>query len=384
MDLPVKQQPHVIPDYSLTGDVLSFSRCERSYRFYNGSSLPPSRPVQMWYGEFIHGMMEACFRMWRQAGGALPFPLPCTAVIKGQPAAPPPGLDAHDLRRIGWPIEQALAREGKLPRSADARISAYLRAEAAINGMAPHLFPLVDAAERTVLGSRPMLSAGLPTRSAKYILRGIVDVLGHVQVGRAAADNPVVKAIDEACPQLPGEYEVIIDYKGSRRPEVSQDPRSDWLLGAWQIQTYAWLRSRQPDALPVAAGVLVYVSELAPGTKEMQHLRTEMARGSTDVFPARGSADRRSIEAWVPGTDPMLSPSLMMARALRVLPVTMQSMLDATAQIDRVVAEIEARVADEGARHRIKPVWSPNSQSEETCVACDFRAGCEGNQARGP
>ncbi|MBA4765468.1 MAG: PD-(D/E)XK nuclease family protein [Erythrobacter sp.] len=384
MELPVKNPPHVVPDYSLTGDVLSYSRCSRSYRYYNGSSLPPSRPVQLWYGEFIHGMMESCYRLWKERGDALPFPLPCAPLDRQSGIAPPDDLDPLDLRVIGWPIEQALAREGKLPRSFDARASAYRRADAAVNRIGPHLFPLVEAAERTVIGSRTHSADDDQIgRGARYILRGIVDVLGHVQLSRADEHNPIVSAIAQAFPDLPPEYEIIVDYKGSRRPPRSTDPRSDWLLGEWQVQTYAWLRSRQPDALPVVAGVLVYVSELAPGGKEMRSLRTEIANASTDVAPPPGSHDLRSIEAWAAGTEPNLTPEFMMRRALRVLPVTQASMQDATGQIDRVVASIEACVASEREVHAIKQVWDANSQSEDSCAACDFRAGCEGNLARG-
>ena len=383
MELPVKHPPHVVPDYSLTGDVLSYSRCARSYRYYNGSSLPPSRPVQLWYGEFIHGMMESCYRLWSENGGTLPFPLPCAPIQREQRIAPPADLDRLDLRAIGWPIEQALAREGKLPRSFDARASAYRRAEAAVNQIGPHLFPLVEAAERTVIGSRTLDPGQAGGRAARYILRGIVDVLGHVQVARADDDNPLVAAIAEAFPDLPDEYEIIVDYKGSRRPRVSDDPSSDWLLGEWQVQTYAWLRSRQAEALPVVAGILIYVSELAPGGKEMRALRTEVRNGWTDVVPAAGTHDLRTVQAYAAGTEPNLSDDFMMRRAIRVLPVSEASMLEATRQIDGVVGAIEHRVDGERVAHAIKRVWQADSQSEETCIACDFRAGCEGNQARG-
>jgi hypothetical protein len=76
-----------------------------------------------------------------------------------------------------------------------------------------------------------------------------------------------------------------MDYKGSRRPPVDDNPRGNWLLGGWQVQTYAWLRSQQAEARPVAAGILVYVSELAPGSKEVSSLRREMRTGRTDVAP---------------------------------------------------------------------------------------------------
>lgn len=379
MELPIKRPDRIVPDYSLTGDVLSFSRCQRSYRYYNGSALPPSRPVQMWYGEFIHGMMERTFRLWQDRRG-LPFPMPCTMPDEGErPGEPPDGLDPFDLRTIGWPIEQALAHQGKFARSRDARISAYERAEAAINQLGPHLFPLVDVAERKVIGTRQLPPGGdaAVERASRYVLEGIIDVLSHALLDGEPAGNAVKAAILEVQPELQGEYEVIIDYKGARRPPVDRGPRSEWQLGEWQVQTYAWLRSQQADARPVAAGVLVYVSELAPGGKELSNLRREMRAGRTDIVPANGTPDYYQISAWEPGHQALLSPEFRLRRAIRVVPVTPASMADATAAIDRVVRAIEDRVATESSCNNIRQAWPADSNDEDSCAACDFRASCE-------
>lgn len=384
MELPIKRPDRIVPDYSLTGDVLSYSRCQRSYRYYNGSSLPPSRPVQMWYGEFIHGMMERTFRLW-QDRGTLPFPLAFTAFVDHEmPGEPPAGTDALDLRAIGWPIEQALAHQGKFARSADARISAYERAEAAINQLGPHLFPLIEVAERKVLGTRPLPQSAEDTadRASRYVLQGIIDVLGHAQLDGQTSENAIKRAIADAIPGLDGEYEIIIDYKGSRRPRVDNDPRGEWKLGEWQVQTYAWLRSQQVDARPIAAGILIYVSELAPGSKEMSNLRTEMRNGLTDVVPANGTSDYHEVNGWTPGSQSNLSLEFRLRRAIRVIPVSAQSMAEATTAIDGVVRNIEDRVAHERGSMQIKQSWPADSNDEDSCVACDFRVSCERYNSR--
>ena len=64
--LESKDPKHTLPQYSLTGDLLAFLRCNLQYRYHSGSALPPSRPVQFWFGDFIHGILESSFRVWQK------------------------------------------------------------------------------------------------------------------------------------------------------------------------------------------------------------------------------------------------------------------------------------------------------------------------------
>ena len=382
IDLPVKTPARIVPEYSLTGDLLSFTRCERQYRYYNGSSLPPARPVQMWYGEFIHAMLEEAFLRWRTTGR--PFPWPATPIEDARPGPPPPGTDPHDIRALGWPIEEVLAHAGKRARSREARRAAYERATACINTLGPMLFPLIAASEEKLLGTRT-LPAGpdIPARAEQYGLKGIVDVLSEVTLGDAAADNPLRAAIAEACGLPKGAYEVIVDYKGTRRPPVSDDPRSDWQLGAWQVLTYAWLRGRQPGARPIAAGVLLYVNELAPGGGDHARLLREVRAGVTDVAPTPNSEDDNKLRAYLAGTDPELSAAFRMRRAIRVVPVTQVAIDEAVTAFDSIVSRIETRVTHEAGRDGIRNVWRADCEDHDTCVACDFKRGCEQAVSRG-
>jgi hypothetical protein len=261
---------------------------------------------------------------------------------------------------IGWPIGLALAHQGKSARSADARISAYERADAAINQLGPHLFPLIDKAERKVLGTRALPPSEHPAveRAGRYVLQGIIDVLGHTQLDEESTNNPLKRAIVEQVPDLAGEYEIIIDYKGARRPHRDDNPRGDWKLGQWQVQTYASLRSQ-------------------PGAKEIASLRREMTDGTTDLVPAPGSADYYQINAWMPGHALTLTTDFRLRRAIRVVPVDAASMAEATGMIDGVARAIEDRVAEERGSLRIKQAWPADSDDEDTCVACDFRVSCE-------
>jgi hypothetical protein len=367
MVLEIRRKPEVVPQYSLTGDLLSFMRCGLQYRYHNGSALPPSRPVQLWFGEFIHGVMEAAFRLWKHSKPAFPWPCTPTAYMK----PPPAGRASHDLGELGDIVEETLRAQGKTARSAATRDSAYERASAAINDVGPHLFPLIAAAEEKVIGTR-VIPGGTALRASRYELHGVIDVLTDVELGAAGAGNVIVDAINAAC-SLSGKYEVIVDYKGSRRPPLAHDY---WKQGEWQVQTYAWLRMKQAAAKQVVAGALLYVNELAPGTSDIEVLKREAAKKLTDVVPPSGSNDAYLLDTWKPGSAiPNFSTAFRLRRALRIIPVTASSQVAATNEFDKVVAAIEACISQEELARTIGGQWSSGGD-EETCAACDFRHFC--------
>jgi hypothetical protein len=372
MVLARKRENEIVPQYSLTGDLLSFLRCGLQYRYHNGSALPPSRPVQLWFGEFIHGVMEGSYRLWSTAQA--PFPWPCTPTQPRQ--GPPAGRLPNDIGTIGDVVEGTLRAQGKNPRSFDTRDNAYVRATRAVNELGPHLFPLIAAAEEKVIGTRSIPQAGAQgpgARSFLYELHGIIDVVTDVQLNGAATSNVIRQAIQNACPRLTSRYEVIVDYKGSRRPGTNENY---WAQGDWQVQTYAWLRTRQPHSLPVAAGVLLYVNELAPVSSDLVSVRREIANGNTDLTPVNGTPDAYALSTWRPGNAiPNFSLEFRLARAIRVIPINAASQTNATAQFDNVVANIEQCVGSEATAGVINPHWSPCGD-EETCSACDFRHFC--------
>lgn len=375
MELDIKRPDHIVPSYSLTGDLLSYLRCRLQYRYHNGSALPPSRPVQLWFGEFLHGTLEMAYRFWKEKreGGQQPasFPWPCTQRVWGQE---PPNWVEHDIGRFADLIEGALRQQGKQARSTDARNSAYRRVKLAVNELGPHLFPLIASAERKVIGTRPVPPSAVDLRCTNYEVHGVIDVLTHVTLSEAADDNLIRRCVLQACSNLQGTFEVIVDYKGARRP-LRDEPY--WEQGDWQVQTYAWLRQRQPDALPVAAGILIYINELTPGGEEMRSMKKGLATGLTDVSPQVGSRDEQILRMWREGMDTsQLSLDFRLRRAIRAIPISRQSIDPALAAFDDVVRRAEEDIVAESVGGNILHAWSPDCQDEGTCAACDFRYFC--------
>src|SRR5206468_13115556 len=66
VELSVRRPPYIIPSYSLTGDLLSFLRCGLQYRYGGLGQLPATRPAQLWFGQFIHGVLEESYRRFRR------------------------------------------------------------------------------------------------------------------------------------------------------------------------------------------------------------------------------------------------------------------------------------------------------------------------------
>jgi hypothetical protein len=384
MQLSAREESRSIPDYSLTGDLLSYLRCARQYRYQNGSALPPARPVQLWFGEFVHGVMEMAFTLWRAKKD--PFPWPYTQ-IDWADRQNGLALPDNDIGEIGRRIENTLAVQGKSARNAAARNSAYERVREAVNLLGPDLFPLVEFAEEPLTGSRPLPSAGPGLRAERYGLTGVVDVLTAIKMKSVAPGNLIRAAIESEFAKVgmktPPEYEVIVDYKGASRPTTGEPY---WDQHDWQIQTYGWLRQRRAAAKPVVAGVLIYVNELLPTADHVSRMAKEFHSGNAEIMPAKGTPDFNLLNLWGKGAaaGTALTKDFRLRRALRVIPITDASKATALAEFDKVVLNIESNIAKEVAAGNIKPHWAADCKDNETCVACDFKLSCPKFPATSP
>lgn len=364
--------PFEVPSYSLTGDILSYLRCGLQYRYYNGSSLPPSRPIQMWTGEFVHGVLEEAYRYW--VANQAPFPWPCN-MSPWPPDLSLPLQHSNDIGVLGHRTEVRLAASGKRSRSEAARAAAYMRVEAAINSLGPILFPLIASAEERISGTRvmPVLAAGVHARGDRYELTGIVDVISSMSIEQQNP-NSIVQLIRENLVNTPdGEYDVIVDYKAGRRPPLGSDFRNRF---TWQVQTYAWLRNQIADNRRVGAGVLVFVNELSMSRTDFDELRSELQNNLTEIRPTNGSVDYYAIHGWRNGDPvPSLSLEYRLKRALMVIETNDPVIHQAVTHIDEVVRSIEEAAFQEHTSGAIQSNW-PACGEVQDCDACDFYHHC--------
>ncbi len=364
--LPTRQPTFTVPKYSITGDIISFKRCGLQYRYLNYSALPPSRPIQMWFGEFIHSVLELAVRNF-QEGHLGNLPWPADTIVS----------------EICDPVSARLAAEGKTPRSRAAEENARNRAIVAINKLGPLLFPLVDATEVNVSGTRHM-----PQQSqfrAKYFeVTGRIDVVSSLRLAdESTAGNPIAKLIHASLPSVVSAdpFEILVDYKGTRRPPTDSEEAE---LYERQLQTYAWLRTQQPESLPVRAGMVVFINELLPSQADMVKLSEDIAHNRTEVLPGSNSTDQRIVLGSRRGESPYgLSWEFRLARALKVVPVERSHQDEALSAFDDVVGEIESSVHKEVEAGSIQQSWQARP-ADETCIACDFQTVCRESPYAGP
>ncbi|MHA7816162.1 MAG: PD-(D/E)XK nuclease family protein [Pseudohaliea sp.] len=399
--LSSKPGVYELPSYSLTGDLLGYLRCGLQYRYTRIGKMPSRAPVQLWFGNFIHGVLDEGFRIYdveRKAG-------------KSSAEA----LAAIDADVVIETIESRLAAQGLVAWEPWLKTLGYARARVGLGELAEVLFPLIHRSEVRLTGARELkpLPPGTAFREAdRYEMVGVIDVVTDIELSKPeVASNPIVKLVEDCLGKVPDHFEVIIDYKGSRRPALppgKPTPKhpSLWDQYEWQVLTYADLRGRQPDAHPVKAGLLLYVNELLPLASDLEELRKEVAEGKTDI-----GASEKDIKAWLKvcrdqrkeasaildaatgrdGAAAMkaslnLLPSpvpwdLRLKRALRIVPVedpaTGKSRIpDALKSFDDVVEWIETCRGREFHSGTIIKAWDRNSADEGTCAACDARTWC--------
>jgi hypothetical protein len=330
----------------------------------------------MWFGEFIHGVLEESYRRYRET------------VIAGKPNLPPwPTKELDDIRNL---IKARLAARGLIAWDPDLEALGFARAEVAIQELGPHLFPVIHRAEVRLTGARllPAITSSLQFRVAdRYEMVGIIDVVTHIELNDPAfRKNPIVQAILKHLPSKPPpEFEVIVDYKGMRRPPKTATGGGPglWTQYEWQLQTYGELRRKQHDALPVVAGILVYVNELYPTRSDLENLKREMGAGTTDVLPAPGSTAESLIQKWTSKAPlPTLPFDFRLQRALRIVSINDTSIKKALAAFDGVVKDIETCRGREVHGTPVLQAWDKNSTDENTCVVCDSRTYCPDYQAK--
>lgn len=275
-------------------------------------------------------------------------------------------------------IEDRLAAQGLKAWEEQGRILGHQRARAALKELGPSLFPLIHRAEVRLTGARKMVNAG-PGIAERYEIAGVVDVITHVELrSPEMADNRLVREICKTLKgNLPNHFEIIIDYKGTRRPAPQPGANGLAEVYHWQVQTYAHLRSQQEDSLPVAAGVILYLNELFPSSGDVKKLRRELKLGSTDTQPTPGSVAAELLsKASADASGDKLPIEFRLARAIHSFPVCTVSVAEALHSFDAVVARIEACRASERATGKIISAWEQNSEDEGTCAACDARTFC--------
>ena len=394
----------MIPEYSLTGDLLSFLTCNLQYRYQNKGTLPPSKPVQRWFGEFIHGVLEEAYIQWKQENTQFPWDW------------------KEDIRPIEDLIDLRLQVRGLYPHDEDLFFSilnqpdndmtiddlnehdhkklASARAEKAINIWGKYLFPLIDSSELLIKGVRQMPDYDENiSRSNYYGINGVVDVLTSMKINKnleqSTLDNYNNKIIEflKKDPDFQerissygegDDYEIIIDYKGMKRPPVKMiDTKAEdkWENHKQQILTYSWLRSKQEDAKPIVAGIIFYLNELVPSKEDLVLIKDEINNDLTDVGQ-KYQSDVDLINKWEEEDKaPDLSDDFKIDRSIRIINVDEEEQVNALSKFDRVVADIERSLIKEMKGCKIQDAWKADSD-ERTCSACDFRTFCKNNSVK--
>lgn len=391
MRLSRTRPPYMIPSYSLTGDLLSYLNCGLQYRYQNRGALPPSTPVQLWFGEFIHAVMEEAYLRWANSPGHKSLPWDWETVIR------PIELEVFRRLRAGGLVAPfnlfcPATTTSTTPRCTCQgpahqrhKLLASRRSEALINTWAVHLFPLISEAEVNVRGIRPM-PLPPPNRADYYEVSGTIDVLGAVQIAAAPSGNLLLHHLNAspataaAIGAITGtNFEIILDYKGMRRPSTNSPA---WTHFAWQVHTYAWLRSQQPNAAPVAAAILIFVNELEPSAEDIKQLQQDLRSGSTDVTPT--PRDDALIQAWHPRQPvPALSTTFREQRSIRVVDVDAGAIQASLTRFDDVVVDIERSVQAEMAGGSVMTAWQARpsgatytAPDQRVCTACDHKHYC--------
>lgn len=368
MRITTKNEPYDIPKYSLTGDLLSFLGCGLQYRFNNKGSMPPSVPVQLWFGEFIHGVMEEAFLMWKE--GQFDIDQITFEEVQSISVKVADRLEVKGLR----PYANLFQREDT-PDKKCKNCLANQRAFKSLYVWAPHLFPLVEGNEVPLENIRAMPDTSYGARSDFYAMTGVADVITSIKISEIATNNRIMQyltdndIIKEYIDRY-DEFEIVIDYKGTMRPNLDD---KTWEHHRWQLNTYMWLRKQQLISegkdYPVIGGFLLYLSELRPSDDFCKKFYSVVQSRNTDVLPEGYDLDL--VKNGKPGRERFL-----MDRCIRVIPFDEGDVQSSLKHFDDTVKMIETNVQSEMRNSKdVMSHWK-GTPKEENCTACDAKTFC--------
>jgi len=345
----------------------------------------------LWFGEFIHGLMEEAYREWRDEPKKRRFPWLWESDIRNVEAQINDRLIARGLPpppNLFCPFDSSATTPGFCPDANHPhKLIASQRAEMAINTWGMHLFPIIAEAEVKLKCSRDMPSYHPNlSRSNYYGMKGVIDVISSVSIVNAPSGSLLLHYLNQHSDvqhyfkvSSLDEYEIIVDYKGMRRPSFVDET---WKHHEWQILTYSWLRSQQVGAKQIIAGILIYINELALSIEDMLALKNDINQGQTDIM-ATGK-DLENIQRWNRRSNlPSLSRTFKENRSIRIIPVNKSAIGASLSRFDQTVEEIEASVLAEIAGVAIRKCWKTN-QNIRTCTACDFKNFCPAQKQSKP
>lgn len=381
MVLSTRSDPFIIPEYSLTGDILSYLSCPLHYRYQNRGNLPSSDPLTLYFGEFIHAFMEESYHRWEKDKKEFPWnwkedirdiELLIDKRLKTRGVNPPANMLCPHNKNFE---KRGLCPDNNHPH----QLIASQRTELMMNLWGPHLFPLIDDAEVKLKGIRkiPHYQEEI-NRSEYYGIKGVVDVVSSFKLQEVSKSNLIFKILEEdplyqekVSKINSDEFEIIIDYKGMKRPAVTSDK---WKHHEWQVQTYSWLRNRQKKSKPVLAGILFYINELYPSDTGFQELKTDIKNNNSDINPSE--QDYEKLMAWKTGEKiPKLSEEFMQNRSIRIIIIQEESIKNSLKNFDCTIERIENCIRYEKDGKNLQEIWEGQPEKEK-CKSCDFNLYC--------
>jgi hypothetical protein len=377
-----RKPAYEVPSYSLTGDVIAFARCGLQYRHTVIGRLPATRPAQLWFGQFVHGVLEEAYRRYKEKVTKKP-----KAVVN---------FSDDECREIMDLVAARLANQGLNPRSDDLREQGERRSTIALKELAPHMFPLISHAEVRLTGTRELPTHLIPVEDQlrnveRYEMAGVVDVITQLDLqSPSLASNDVAQLMIEIVGRGNSSLvEVIVDYKGMRRPpKANPKQKNDYrTLYERQIQTYSYLREAQVKGSAVVGGALIFLNELSPTWSDVDALKQEILTNKADVVPVEGTPDWNVIMQGKssPTTPyPLLSFGFRLRRAVLLIKVNPDSVADEVVKFDHLVAEIEQSRGKEMRTGDINQSWLAVDTDQSMCTACDFRVTCPKDKLKTP